>query len=605
MQRQYIDNQTEIEVNPDELTCKKLSNQTDLSTLDASQLLYELFEQNKNIYFYQNYLKKNNSFYFLTRSRCKIKLTHSILRRPSESRPDEYRFEVIGDILGEGGCAKVYSVARTLKLDDLNKVVIPKKNSDDISRVIKIIPASICSEPLEVTQKRLRIEAELSKKIDTLHTKTPVETTSHLFLVMRRLHGKILDHFIFEDDSPNKLSHPYNNMSLPFGWSTTLRNFSPESRFKITIKIIRAIQSLHDLDIIHRDFTPANIMMEYNSHVRITPFDLGLSKKANENEKGNYLGSNLFYAPLEILSNENTTSKSDDFFLGKIIGLLWGLLFLRLFEDVEKNRSSFLKCVDTDTLFNEDLYHQINIDPSIKEKIYDIVKQLTRANHEERLSNDEALARFEKAKISYRISQHQQHDLDDALIQANENGLTFRKAMRENRNKFCKEQIINLMEIYLDKLNPHPDVIQEFIDVLGIEALEGLQSKQAIYQKIHGLFEDFNELTSQFKLLFEKMDCIPNDSSLKKKITSALKKCDQPITNLDKLATLVADLKKKYQEICPDDHEKLLQTKRELFILHPSSKETMLSISLFSKSKETIETNPPLALSQNSSSIKI
>ena len=96
-------------------------------------------------------------------------------------------------------------------------------------------------------------------------------------------------------------------------------NISWHSKLRSLTYIIRGLQNIHSVEIVHRDFHSGNIF--YESIYNVTIGDLGLSKSATEssddNNNENY-GIIPYMAP-EIFKGQKYTGASDIYSFGMIM----------------------------------------------------------------------------------------------------------------------------------------------------------------------------------------------------------------------------------------------------------------------------------------------
>jgi len=99
-------------------------------------------------------------------------------------------------------------------------------------------------------------------------------------------------------------------------------------------EILRALEHLHDMNIMHRDLKPENILLDQNMHIKVADFgcskildqagDNGMEDKPVGNDKCPRQRSNSFvgtaqYVSPELLSEQKTLPTSDLWALGCII----------------------------------------------------------------------------------------------------------------------------------------------------------------------------------------------------------------------------------------------------------------------------------------------
>lgn len=85
--------------------------------------------------------------------------------------------------------------------------------------------------------------------------------------------------------------------------------------------IAKGIKKVHDLGIIHRDLSPANILIGKDNHVKIT--DFGIAREYDKNKKNDtiILGTCGFAAP-EQFGFAQTDEKSDVFAMGALMNMM-------------------------------------------------------------------------------------------------------------------------------------------------------------------------------------------------------------------------------------------------------------------------------------------
>ncbi|MGE4133487.1 MAG: serine/threonine-protein kinase [Bdellovibrionales bacterium] len=109
------------------------------------------------------------------------------------------------------------------------------------------------------------------------------------------------------------------------GWplDTYLSRFSPSlaELLELFAQMVEGLQAAHELDIIHRDIKPQNVMVTNKGKVKIVDFGVAKEQTAHDNFKttvGVVVGTRSFLAP-EILRGAPATKQGDIYSLGLIL----------------------------------------------------------------------------------------------------------------------------------------------------------------------------------------------------------------------------------------------------------------------------------------------
>jgi serine/threonine protein kinase len=189
-----------------------------------------------------------------------------------------YRIE---GVLGHGGMGIVYS-ARQIALERLValKILAPQLSADESFR------------------QRFRREGQIQAAIDHPHI-IPVyeagEIDGALFITMRLVRGPTLKDLI---------------VARQLEAARTLRILKP---------IAQALDAAHDVDLIHRDIKPQNILVGLHDHPYLA--DFGLTKGANEvglTRTGQFVGTTDYVAP-EQIRGEAAGAPSDVYSLAGVL----------------------------------------------------------------------------------------------------------------------------------------------------------------------------------------------------------------------------------------------------------------------------------------------
>jgi len=87
---------------------------------------------------------------------------------------------------------------------------------------------------------------------------------------------------------------------------------------------LRALRVIHSAGVIHRDITPANILVNTNCDLKICDFGLAKEEADNAEEMTDYVTMRWYRAPELVMEHRNYTTQIDVWGLGCILGELLG-----------------------------------------------------------------------------------------------------------------------------------------------------------------------------------------------------------------------------------------------------------------------------------------
>jgi tRNA A-37 threonylcarbamoyl transferase component Bud32 len=185
------------------------------------------------------------------------------------------RYRIVGR-LGKGGMGEVY------RADDL-------KIGQQVA--LKFLPAEVDRDPARLTQ--LHTEVRMARQVshpNVCRVYDIDEEDGHTFLSMEYVDGEDLASLL-----------------------KRIGRFSEDRAVEIAGQICAGLAAAHQRGVIHRDFKPANVMIDGVGHVRIT--DFGLAGVSGEMLRA---GTPAYMAP-EQLAGAEVTARSDLYAVGLVL----------------------------------------------------------------------------------------------------------------------------------------------------------------------------------------------------------------------------------------------------------------------------------------------
>jgi serine/threonine-protein kinase len=185
------------------------------------------------------------------------------------------RYRIVGR-LGRGGMGEVY------RADDL-------KLGQQVA--LKFLPEEVDRDPARLTQ--LHTEVRMARQVshpNVCRVYDIDELDGHTFLSMEYVDGEDLASLL-----------------------RRIGRFPEDRALEIARQICRGLAAAHERGVIHRDFKPANVMLDGSGRVRIT--DFGLAGLAGETLRA---GTPAYMAP-EQLAGAEVTVLSDVYALGLVL----------------------------------------------------------------------------------------------------------------------------------------------------------------------------------------------------------------------------------------------------------------------------------------------
>lgn len=185
------------------------------------------------------------------------------------------RYRIVGK-LGKGGMGEVF------RADDL-------KLGQQVA--LKFLPPDVDRDPVRLTQ--LHTEVRMARQVshpNVCRVYDIDEVEGHTFLSMEYVDGEDLASLL-----------------------RRIGRFNEERGLEISRQVCAGLAAAHERGVVHRDFKPANVMLDGAGHVRIT--DFGLAGASGETIRA---GTPAYMAP-EQLAGSEVTARSDIYALGLVL----------------------------------------------------------------------------------------------------------------------------------------------------------------------------------------------------------------------------------------------------------------------------------------------
>lgn len=324
-----------------------------------------------------------------------VQFSHDIVRRPSvkNKHPKNlWRYDVVdGDILSEGGQARVRLVLMTIRIDDT--AIKFRTNHPRVAKEFTLPNADTQPQKRARAVHRSIQEYKILNDVGGLNVKELAGDDDTQILVMRRLFG-------------HDLMDEFTHLSgMPF-----------TERLVLFIDIIKAVKTqLHDRTnpIIHRDLKPDNLYREIilpdgrdESVIRV--MDFGLSTYKDKSERPEHVGTIIWAAPEQIdtFLDLPASLATDAFSIGRMGGFLMGdSLDKYLRQGLNDNEACrhFVSIYKTNR-FDTILANEPDVDDAVKVLVREVVGGLQSFYPSDRMS----LTKAEK-RLSLALAKHQKN----------------------------------------------------------------------------------------------------------------------------------------------------------------------------------------------------
>jgi hypothetical protein len=176
-----------------------------------------------------------------------------------------------------------------------------------------------------VALKRIRLSAEVKRApLAEAQTSSSSDQLLRLALEFRTMvglrHPHIINVYSYGFDlSPSGQREPYFTMELIEGARTLLdyaEGRDAQTKIRVLIEILEALEYLHRRGIVHRDLKPANVLVDGRGEVKVMDFGLALGRSETYLNLQNDVAGTLAYMAPEVLSEEQASVASDLYAVG-------------------------------------------------------------------------------------------------------------------------------------------------------------------------------------------------------------------------------------------------------------------------------------------------
>lgn len=362
---------------------------------------------------------------------------------------------------------------------------------------------------------------------------------------------------------------------------------------EIMIGAFLDIDDLHASGVISRDIKPENIMVFTPAHARkstVNLIDLGLGKLTKHDDtKEELLGSHVYISPEKWRGDKNTTEKADLYAAYRILGESLGATI----ENTLNEDGTYKHLETENAIFNFDVSGMRKHAQLAAHHVDRLIELVQAGTHPDPDKRPRASVALQELTTIFAESMLVNRPNRDSLIQAAKCAMQFHFLLNQQlrANNLSRDELRAALQF-----NDHPDACSVFIDATRIQALAGVQSHDAIIEKVasitlvcaarrrqlenvdHRLFA-YTENKLSAVLLTKLHD-------IKRELDASLaRQADFNPLTLDRMETLSEKYEKDFIAIEKKIQAFEIQMKRELYVINHSP--TMFSI------KKTSPTGTP------------
>jgi serine/threonine protein kinase len=157
----------------------------------------------------------------------------------------------------------------------------------------------------------------------------------------------------------------YVNGGTLFNFIKRTKGVDEREAFKFFIQVAKAVQYLHERQLVHRDLKPENILIDLNDNVKLC--DFGWCVDLNEGQRVTFCGTYEYMAP-EILRELPYGFEIDMWSLGILLyELTHGYSPFRALEDKENEDEEYIE------IFKNIIKYKFKFEKEISENCKDLI----------------------------------------------------------------------------------------------------------------------------------------------------------------------------------------------------------------------------------------
>ncbi|KTD51943.1 putative protein kinase [Legionella quinlivanii] len=295
-----------------------------------------------------------------------------------QDRLEDNRYGVLAEKpLGKGSFGQAIPVKVTYRLTDGNTDLSFKEKKPGERRLAKQVEHDPYTPRSNYEgYPGLKREYTIASKTPHTHPKQPVMYDGKVYMVERLMEGRCLGDIIDDDRA--------------LDWSKAVKPLTMHERFTISINLLEAWkEQVFNPQIIHRDLKPENVIIDDDLNVKT--IDFGLARFFGE-KMSDDVGSPMYVSP-EAVQNKTVDYRADLYSLGRLVALVWRNSAFLYNEAAAGRVLPVARANDYSHMF-----YGLDVKPEVKDLIVTTLKAMTFIDPKDRISVDEAINNFKRAR---------------------------------------------------------------------------------------------------------------------------------------------------------------------------------------------------------------